>query len=233
MKVEKEEEEDRQLQSQQRAYVSALKRELTAKQELLRQSREACNAAERELEPDAVNYGAWEQLSQKQIYTSSRSDPIGIASLKQSLQIDVQQSVFDKSTEFLVSMINKQKKFNKDMSLLIVMLEENLRNEENDKNQLNSGETYQLRQIKETRTKIFSLLRDHMAVDVSTPEYSSTVAAADLTQLMRRLISGDSSLTIDDFEPGCMHLFRMLDKAYLLQKREVNGTMYLTMEDMT
>ncbi|QEU62255.1 Mcm22 [Kluyveromyces lactis] len=222
-------EEESPMDAQQLAYIAALKRELTAKEQLLRQTIEACSRAEANLNTDVVNYKVWDQLEQRQMYTSSRSDPIGIASLKQSLQVDNQQSIFDDTEQFLVEMVNKQKQFNGDMSSLIVMLQERLLDENISFE--NAGDPMGM--IQEMKSKIFDLIRNHMAVDISTPVYPADMAAADMTNLIRRLINGDSTLTVHDFQPDCMNLFRILDTAYLLKKTDMNGTIYVKLEDLT
>lgn len=220
-------------QEQPNVYRQALQKEIIAKQELLKEAREACTRLTESQNINSVSGKVWEQLTYRQMYTPNRSDPIGIAYLNQNLRMENEQSLLNDTEMKLKAMVDRQKSFNEDLKSVIAKLEgkyqKGINSETRNDNDTKAADVNM--RINEVRTKIYALIKNNMAVDISGPDFPVEQATEKLTGLLNRLLEGDETLSVRDFEPHCMHFFRLLDKAYLLEKKEVDGEVYLRLEE--
>lgn len=156
------------MDNQEQAYGDALKNELIQKRRLLAQARGAYEELKSSIEESSLDSSAWKQLAQRQLYVSNRSDPIGIASIKQSLTIDSRQGLFEEGTVHLKELVKSQTQFNSDLKTLYDLLKDRLRHNDFDIQPSNKAGNGKLQK------KLDYLVRNYLALDIcSEASFSS------------------------------------------------------------
>lgn len=203
------------MSSHEDAYREALTKELREKERLLDQARQACQQLQKGIGSDATDQAIWNELSERQLYVPSRADPIGIAILRQSLDFENKQQLFESSLTDLHNLVESQRSFNNEMIVLVNLLGERLNEEGELRKELDLDA-----KVDSLRLKLDNLVRNHIAFDIASGDFTPHLAAEGIIELLDRLLRRDKTLSQNDFSPNYMNLFRLLDKAYLLEKNE-------------
>lgn len=202
-----------------------LKQELFNKRFFLKQAKAAIEklGGESTLEHLPVNEKIWTSLLSKQLFIPQRSDPIGLVLLFNEKFHQLKFTNSQITEDSLEQIIKEYKSIINNLKVLNTLFLQRIDDASIDDRDSIISEQSSSKKNAKLHSILESFIANFLTVDLSGPMELNEENSSRILNLIERLIAGDHTLKLSDFEPDCLGLYRLLVNSCLIIKIKINN----------